>query len=82
MEGVMKELDDNGLNGSLSSFWNALQDLATNPENTGARSVLQEQGKSLAESFNYISTSLTNIQGDIKRTWITQRIRSIPFSIS
>ncbi|MEC1372259.1 flagellar hook-associated protein FlgK [Bacillus velezensis] len=67
MEGVMKELDDNGLNGSLSSFWNALQDLATNPENTGARSVLQEQGKSLAESFNYISTSLTNIQGDIKK---------------
>jgi flagellar hook-associated protein 1 FlgK len=28
---------------------------------------LQEQGKSLAESFNYISTSLTNIQGDIKK---------------
>ena len=47
MEGVMKELDNNGLNGSLSSFWNALQDLATNPENTGARSVLQEQGNLL-----------------------------------
>lgn len=65
MEDVLTEPSDYGLQKSLSLFWKSLQDLGTNPENGGARAVAIENGMAVADSFNYMHKSLTEIQGNL-----------------
>src|SRR5699024_9519302 len=55
MENVMNETSDNGLAKSMDLFWNSLQDLATNPTNTGGRSVVVQSGNAFADTFNYLT---------------------------
>ncbi|SFD41883.1 flagellar hook-associated protein 1 FlgK [Bacillus sp. OV194] len=66
MEDIMNEPSDNGLSKTLDQFWQSLQDLAVNPEDDGARSVVRQRGVAVAETFNYLSTSLSTIRDDIK----------------
>lgn len=65
MEDILNEPGENGLSGTLDQFWQSLQDLATDPSDSGARSVVRERGKAVADTFNYLSTSLETIQGNI-----------------
>ncbi|GEL07633.1 flagellar hook-associated protein FlgK [Salisediminibacterium halotolerans] len=64
MEDVMNEPTDDGLTNTMDEFWNALQDLSSDPEDSGARSVVRQRGEALAETFNYKSDSLEQIQSD------------------
>ncbi|MFC0187352.1 flagellar hook-associated protein FlgK [Fictibacillus aquaticus] len=66
MEDIMNEPSENGLSKTLDRFWQSLQDLSVNPEDSGARSVVRQRGIAVAETFNYLSNSLTTIQSDIK----------------
>jgi flagellar hook-associated protein 1 len=66
MEDIMNEPSDNGLAKTLDRFWQSLQDLSVNPEDSGARSVVRQRGLAVAETFNYLSNSLTSIQEDMK----------------
>lgn len=66
MENLMNETTDNGLSKSMDLFWDSLQDLATNPSNSGARSVVVQRANALADSFNYMSKSLNSIRSDLK----------------
>ncbi|MFC0272215.1 flagellar hook-associated protein FlgK [Metabacillus herbersteinensis] len=66
MEEIMNEPSDTGLSKTLDRFWQSFQDLATNPTNAGARSVVRERGIAVAETFNYLSNSLKSVQGDLK----------------
>lgn len=66
MEDIMNEPSDNGLAKTLDRFWQSLQDLSVNPEDSGARSVVRQRGLAVAETFNYLSNSLTSIQSDLK----------------
>ncbi|WP_299094866.1 flagellar hook-associated protein FlgK [uncultured Metabacillus sp.] len=66
MEEIMNEPSDTGLSVTLDRFWQSLQDLTVNPTNAGARSVVRERGVAVAETFQYLSTSLKSIQGDLK----------------
>ncbi|MGP7818535.1 flagellar hook-associated protein FlgK [Niallia sp. 01092] len=68
MENVMDELSNTGLSNSMDLFWNSLQDLATEPENDGARRVVRERGSHLVESFHYMNSSLKAIQKDNRNT--------------
>ncbi|MBU8881181.1 flagellar hook-associated protein FlgK [Bacillus sp. FJAT-29790] len=79
MEDVMNEPSDTGLSSTLDQFWNALQDLAVQPQNDGARRVVRERGISLANTFNYMSNSLKAIQKDYRNEIDAsqQRINSI-----
>ncbi|MBO0589092.1 flagellar hook-associated protein FlgK [Sporosarcina sp. E16_8] len=65
MEDVMNEPSAYGLQKSLSEFWQSLQDLAVNPENGGARAVVVQNGQAVADSFNYMHKSLTEIQTNL-----------------
>ncbi len=65
MEDVLSEPSAYGLQKSLSEFWQSLQDLAVNPENGGARSVVIQRGQAVADSFNYMHKSLTEIQKNL-----------------
>jgi flagellar hook-associated protein 1 FlgK len=66
MEEIMNEPSENGLSVTLDRFWQGLQDLSVQPEDPGARSVVLERGRAVAETFNYLSNSLTAIQKDFK----------------
>ena len=66
MEEIMNEPSDTGLSITMDRFWQSLQDLALDPTNAGARSVVRERGVAVAETFNYLATSLKSIQGDLK----------------
>lgn len=65
MEDVLNEPSAYGLQKSLSEFWQSLQDLAVNPENGGARAVVVQNGQAVADSFNYMHQSLTEIQTNL-----------------
>ncbi|VDH00962.1 Flagellar hook-associated protein 1 [Lysinibacillus sphaericus] len=62
IEDIMNEPSDTGLQKSLSQFWGSLQDLATHPENGGARKVVIERGVAVADSFNYMNKSLEELK--------------------
>jgi flagellar hook-associated protein 1 len=65
MEDIMNEPSDNGLAKTLDQFWQSLQDLSVNPEDTGARSVVRQRGLAVAETFEHLSNSLTAIKNDL-----------------
>lgn len=65
MEDVLNEPSAYGLQKSLSEFWQSLQDLAVNPENGGARAVVVQRGQTVADSFNHMHKSLTEIQTNL-----------------
>ncbi len=65
MEEVMNEPSENGLSKTMDRFWQSLQDLAVNPEDSGARSVVKQRGEAVVETFHYLSRSLTTVQDDI-----------------
>ncbi|RDW16516.1 flagellar hook-associated protein FlgK [Oceanobacillus arenosus] len=67
MEGLLNEPSETGLNASMDQFWQSLNGLATNPENSGARSVVVQRGQALAETFRYLDNSLDTIRGDLKQ---------------
>ncbi|SDM43133.1 flagellar hook-associated protein 1 FlgK [Psychrobacillus sp. OK028] len=62
MEDVLNEPSEYGLAKSMDEFWKSLQDLSVNPENGGARSVVVQRGIAVADSFNYLSKSISQIQ--------------------
>ncbi|MEK5214785.1 flagellar hook-associated protein FlgK [Psychrobacillus sp. FSL H8-0487] len=62
MEDVLNEPSEYGLAKSMDEFWKSLQDLSVNPENGGARSVVVQRGVAVADSFNYFSKSISQIQ--------------------
>ncbi|MBS4223193.1 flagellar hook-associated protein FlgK [Lederbergia citrea] len=67
MEDIMNEPSDFGLSKAMAQFWQSLQDLSTNPENEGARRVVLQRGTSVAETFQYLHSSLTTVRNDIKK---------------
>ncbi|GEL78711.1 flagellar hook-associated protein FlgK [Tenuibacillus multivorans] len=66
MEDIMNEPTDQGLGAAMNQFWEGLQDVATNPEDEGARRVAQQRGVALADSFNYLNQKLTEVQGEFE----------------
>ncbi|KUP05710.1 flagellar hook protein FlgK [Bacillus coahuilensis m2-6] len=66
MEEIMNEPSDSGLAATMDMFWKSLQDLAADPTNDGAKSVVRQRGIAVAETFNYLSTSIKNVQKDLQ----------------
>jgi len=66
IEGIMDESGSSGLQGVLSKFWNSLQDLTSNTDNSGAREVAAASGQTVADTLNYYYSSLTSVQTDSK----------------
>ncbi|ASV68257.1 flagellar hook-associated protein FlgK [Cytobacillus kochii] len=65
IESVMNEPSDTGLANTLDQFWNALQDLSTNPEDSGARSVVRQRGIAVSDTFNYLAGQLSAQKADV-----------------
>lgn len=66
MEEILNEPGQDGLSATLDRFWQSLHDLAADPSDSGARSVVRERGIAVADTFNYLSQSLLTIQANIE----------------
>ncbi|GEM04735.1 flagellar hook-associated protein 1 [Halolactibacillus miurensis] len=66
MEAILNEPSEEGLSHIFDQFWNSLQDLSVNPEDSGARSVVAQRAQAVADTFNYISNSLESVRDDLK----------------
>jgi flagellar hook-associated protein 1 FlgK len=58
VEAILPEPSDSGLGNTIAQFWNAWQDVASDPSSTAARSALVEQAQTLATEMNRDSTQL------------------------
>ncbi|SDH19505.1 flagellar hook-associated protein 1 FlgK [Alteribacillus persepolensis] len=67
IEDLMKEPSNEGIANMMDEFWESLQDLSVNPEDSGARSVVRQRGIALTETFNYVSDSLQANKQDVQR---------------
>ncbi|NEY19161.1 flagellar hook-associated protein FlgK [Bacillus ginsengihumi] len=65
LEDVMNDTSDSGLSNTLEDFWESIQDLSTNPEDVSARSVVIERGETVADTFHYLSQSLSTIKSNL-----------------
>lgn len=66
MEDILNEPSEQGLSKTMDRFWQSLQDLARNGSDSGNRAVVLERAKAVTETFNYLSNSLTSVQGDLQ----------------
>ena len=58
MEEIMNEPSDSSLQYTMEQFWNSLQTLSANSENTGARALVSANGQMVADAYNYNYNSL------------------------
>ncbi|HHV63599.1 MAG TPA: flagellar hook-associated protein FlgK [Peptococcaceae bacterium] len=65
IEGLMNEPSEYSLHNDLVLFWNAWSELAKNPQNMGARSVLLERAMTLVDTFHHIDQQITDLQNDL-----------------
>lgn len=66
LEGLLNEPSDNGLAYVMDQFWSSWEELAKNPDSASARSVVRQRAIAVAETFNYMSSSLDAIKDDLK----------------
>lgn len=76
VEGVFTDTDSTGLSTALSNFWNAWSDVATDPSDSTARTVLAGNAAILATTLNNMSSDLSNIQKDIDNS-VAETVASI-----
>ncbi|MCH7545625.1 MAG: flagellar hook-associated protein FlgK [Planctomycetes bacterium] len=67
IETLQNELTDNDISTMLSTFFNNFSELANNPEDTAIRSVVLQQGNSLAGRITDMSNDYANIRDEIDR---------------
>ncbi len=65
LELLLSENNGRSLNGSLSSFFNGLQDVASNPTGLPERSSLLAEAQNLSSVFNNLGESLFQIQQNL-----------------
>lgn len=65
VEGIFSDTEDCGLSSVLSDFWNAWSDVAADPSDSTARTVLAGAADTLADTFNSMGYDLTDIQNNI-----------------
>lgn len=65
MEDIMDEPSKYGINQAFTNFWKSMEDITKDPQLMAGRQVLLAEGRTLAESFNYMDRQLKKIQGNI-----------------
>lgn len=67
IEIMFDETDGTGLQGAMSDFWNAWQDLASNPSGYTERVALTGRSQTLASTFNDMAHNLAQMQTDFDK---------------
>ena len=65
VEGLLLEPSEHGLQSTMDEFWQALQDLGTNPESFAVRATFVQKAAAVAETFSHIHRQLNAIRVDL-----------------
>jgi len=65
VETIFMEPSETGLSTILDEFWSGWENLSNNAENSAIRTTLKELSKTVADTFNHLSSQLNTIQRDI-----------------
>ncbi|MDA8162127.1 MAG: flagellar hook-associated protein FlgK [Desulfobacteraceae bacterium] len=65
VQGVLNEVDTNGLNGLLNNFWTGWSNLANNAEGSSERTSLLQQASLLASGINDRYNALTKLSNNV-----------------
>jgi flagellar hook-associated protein 1 len=78
------EPGDNGLQSIMTKFWNALHDVASNPDNAGARASLVKQSQTMTSAFNTAASDLVTQRNDAdaQANSVVDQINSISTQIA
>jgi len=72
VENIFNEPTDDNLSAAFDNFWQSLQDLSNNPEDTAVRATVKERANTLVDAFHSIEEQLTDykrsLNGDVKTT--------------
>ncbi|NLM20933.1 MAG: flagellar hook-associated protein FlgK [Peptococcaceae bacterium] len=66
IQAFFNEPADDSLHKDLSNFWIAWSELSKDPENSGARALVLERGRTLVDSFHRLAQQLTDLENDLK----------------
>ena len=66
MEDIINEPSETGLSKAFDGFWESLQTLSTNPQDSGARSVVRQKAETLTQTFNYMAKAINQVKSDLK----------------
>ncbi|GGL54564.1 flagellar hook-associated protein FlgK [Sporolactobacillus putidus] len=67
MQGIINEPTNTGISSVLDGFWQSLQDLAGNSGTSGTGTVVLQNGKEVADTFNNIARSLGQVQNNFSQ---------------
>ena len=76
IEAIFPEPSDSGLGSVISKYWNAWQDVASDPTSTAARTALTEQASSLAMEVNRDSNQLGMVATGIDQQ-VSQQVATV-----
>jgi len=62
MENIFDEPSKNSISASINDFFNSLNELSKNPNSIGAKNVVIEKGKFLANNINSVNSKLESLQ--------------------
>src|SRR3954468_15292533 len=84
VELTFPEPGDNGLQSIMTKFWNAWHDVATNPDNAGARAALVKQSQTMTSAFNTAASDLQaqGADADTQANAVVDNINSISTQIA
>jgi flagellar hook-associated protein 1 len=84
VELTFPEPGSNGLQSIMTKFWNAWHDVATNPDNAGARAALVKQSQTMASAFNSAASDLQaqRADADTQANSVVDQINSISTEIA
>jgi len=67
IENILNEPSDNNLSAAFDRFWQSLQDLSNNPEDSAVRSTVKERAKTLVDSFHSLEEQLTDYKKSLNK---------------
>lgn len=67
LEVVMNEPSEASLRSVMDAYWEAWQDLSTNPESVAVRTTVIESGVTLVDTFNHMDRQFRDLQEDINK---------------
>src|SRR5262249_27904838 len=81
---TLPEAGENGLQSIMTKCWNAWQDVATSPDNPGARTALVRQSQTMTAAFNTAASDLSaqRTDADNQANSTVDQINSISTQIS
>ncbi len=65
VEGIFNEPSDSSIRSVLDQFWNSLQDLANQPENSATRANVRQRASDVAQTIRHTYQLITNLRNNL-----------------